>query len=829
MRLVVHKTGICTVKKDCFITLEDSETNALSLLLQGKLDVYISSPSKGAPVVFDDLPLKCYRLFELDQNIFIGANDLLRSGKSSLTVTAAADCSIYAYVEDSVQSLMDFIYSQKDYSGYILNSVCNIISSSLQTYKKLYLYCLMTESLYKNLCTYYMAISDEYGLDPEKWEISQKGAAELTERRNRGESVPVYFSKQFVESFISDEAVDFFPETAQLKEEIDYYVSLFNIPTEPKKAFFAADRLITERHIAGASKCLELLLAQMSSVVSRLESTLELIYQDHDENCYHAFLNSARAMRAAALDYTPALGAAKYILDRLKEISAYIETEYKHNIGIDFEYLDHFHGSFVASLKSTQSESIDGSSNSIEVQDHIALPEELVDSASKILRFADISEDKEICFMMNLTAFRNLKDRLSAEESARAIRGAITDLYFEIYLKVYRKAFQTNDQSRLIRMFLNFGYMDEKLLDYDQTMAIYKLAGASHETGIANVYFMSEWLDKIYTMEKDPSINNFGNDYFDTFRELKKQGKLTDKDKASYTSDAEGRLSFEINHMMRLNHRLCHGQIALYFPILHKDMFPYNPVRSLVTPAVICEKLQKILDIDYSAFHREIHFRSPSEGIEKEIVMMQVIPDFILVPVYGTRAMMWQEITGRHRNSPGRLILPVFTEENLDDMLLKLVGNFRWELCRTMMGSAWNNITQSSLTSEYADYIQFYRKNRDLSEEAKEKVKSLISKHQNKLREIFTSDYELWINNESKGNPRMNKVARSILFKYCPFSKEIRSQLEKQPIYIDSINLFKIHKKKHIRELENRYRHYTQQNGALNPVLQRNLEFYRDN
>ncbi len=164
--------------------------------------------------------------------------------------------------------------------------------------------------------------------------------------------------------------------------------------------------------------------------------------------------------------------------------------------------------------------------------------------------------------------------------------------------------------------------MDEKLLDYDQTMAIYKLAGASHETGIANVYFMSEWLDKIYTMEKDPSINNFGNDYFDTFRELKKQGKLTDKDKASYTSDAEGRLSFEINHMMRLNHRLCHAQIALYFPILHKDMFPYNPVRSLVTPAVICEKLQKILDIDYSAFHREIHFRSPSEGIEKEIVMM---------------------------------------------------------------------------------------------------------------------------------------------------------------------------------------------------------------
>ncbi len=829
MSLTVHKTGNYTIKKDSFISLEGSETNALSLLLQGKLDVYISSLAKGAPVVFDDLPQKSYRLFDLNQNIFIGANDLLRTGRSSLTVTAAADCNIYAYVEDSAQSLMDFIHSQKDYGGYILNSICNLINSSQQTYQKLYRYCLMTESLYNNLCTYYMAITEEYRLEPVKWEISQKGAAELAERRNSGILVPVYFSKQLVESFDPDEDDDFFPEATQLKEEIDYYVHLFNIPTEPKKAFFAADRLITEKHITGASECLERLLTQLSAVVSRLENTIALIYQDHDESCYHAFLNAARAMRDNALDYTPALSASNYILDKLRDISAHIKLEYKHHIDIDFEYLEHFHGNFIASLKSAQSEGIDSSSKTIETQDHNTLPEELLDSVTKILKFAEISEDKEICFMMNLTAFRNLKDRLSADESARSIRGALTDLYFEIYLKVFKKAFQTKDQSRLIRMFLNYGYMDEKLLDYSQTMAIYKLAGANHETGIANVYFMSDWLEKINTMEKDPSINNFGNDYFDTFRELKKQGKITDKDKVSYESDAEGRLSFEVNHMLRLNHRLCHGQIALYFPILHRDMAPYNPVRSLVTPAIICEKLQKILDIDYSAFHREIHFRSPSEGIEKEIVMMQVIPDFILVPVYGTRAMMWQEITGRHRNTPGRLIIPVFTDENIDDMLLKLIGNFRWELCRTMMGSAWNNIAQSSLTSEYADYIQFYRKNRDLSEEAKEKVKSQTTKYQNKLRDIFTSDYELWINNESKGNPRMNKVARSIFFKYCPFSKEIRSQLEKQPIYIDSVNLLKVHMTKHIRELENRYRHYTQQNGMLNPVLQRNLEFYRDN
>ena len=145
-----------------------------------------------------------------------------------------------------------------------------------------------------------------------------------------------------------------------------------------------------------------------------------------------------------------------------------------------------------------------------------------------------------------------------------------------------------------------------------------------------------------------------------------------------------------------------------------------------------------------------------------------------------------------------------------------------------MMGSAWNNVAQSSLTSEYADYIQFYRKNRDLTEEAKEKIKSLTAKYHNRLRDIFTSDYKIWINNESRGNPRLNKVARGIFFKFCPFSKEIRNQLEKQPIYTDLIRQTNIQSTKHTKELENRYKHYLKANSILDPVLMKNLEFYRD-
>ena len=137
-------------------------------------------------------------------------------------------------------------------------------------------------------------------------------------------------------------------------------------------------------------------------------------------------------------------------------------------------------------------------------------------------------------------------------------------------------------------------------------------------------------------------------------------------------NDREKRLDFEINNMLITNHKLTQGRLSVYFPILHRDAAPYDPCRLFVSPSLICEKLNWLLGLDFSLFHREIHYRNADTGIEKEIVMKKVMPDILLMPVYGTRAMMWQEITGRFRSSPGRFILPVFMDGNLDDMIISL-------------------------------------------------------------------------------------------------------------------------------------------------------------
>jgi hypothetical protein len=286
---------------------------------------------------------------------------------------------------------------------------------------------------------------------------------------------------------------------------------------------------------------------------------------------------------------------------------------------------------------------------------------------------------------------------------------------------------------------------------------------------------------------------------------MKKHGEVTDKDKADYDNNRDNRLKHEISNMFRINHKVCHGQISSYFPILNDEMITRDLSKALVTAETVQSNIKQILDIDFSALYRELSFKSTDKNIEKEFIMKMAMPDIILMPIFGSRVSMWQELTGRDRSTPGRFVIPIFTAENIYELILKLIGNFRWELCRTMMGAAWNDVSESSLTSDYTDYIQFYKKNKDLSDEAKEKLATQIQKHRNMTREIFTSDYETWINFEAKGILRLNKVARSVLMKHCPFSKPIRTQLIKQPAYNGIITQFNNLRAKHAKSLEGHY------------------------
>ncbi|MDE5865611.1 MAG: hypothetical protein K2H31_03295 [Lachnospiraceae bacterium] len=182
---------------------------------------------------------------------------------------------------------------------------------------------------------------------------------------------------------------------------------------------------------------------------------------------------------------------------------------------------------------------------------------------------------------------------------------------------------------------------------------------------------------------------------------------------------------------------------------------------------------------------------------------MEILPDIILMPNVGVRGVMWQEIEGRKRTSPARMMVSIFQMEDLNNILVRLTGEYRWEMCKRIQGARWNDVSEPSLTSEYFDYIQFYKKNRDLSPDAKDKIKIAMQKAKNSYKEMYVRDYLSWVVFEGAGSPRLNKIARTILFTHCPFSKEIRNKLKANPLYKEMMDRYDIKLSQKLHHMDN--------------------------
>ena len=197
----------------------------------------------------------------------------------------------------------------------------------------------------------------------------------------------------------------------------------------------------------------------------------------------------------------------------------------------------------------------------------------------------------------------------------------------------------------------------------------------------------------------------------------------------------------------------------------------------------IVESIQKVLSVDFGAFHRETVYTNDKAGIPKEFVQVKILPNVILTPNVGTRGVMWQEIEGRKRTTPARFMISAFHQEDLNLTFTRLVGDYRWQMCKRVQGARWNDVTDRSLTSEYFDYVQFYRKNSELSQDTKDKIKQALVKAKNSFKEMFIMDYIVWVMYEGNGSPRLNKFARNILCTYCPFPAELRKKMAANPLF----------------------------------------------
>ena len=411
----------------------------------------------------------------------------------------------------------------------------------------------------------------------------------------------------------------------------------------------------------------------------------------------------------------------------------------------------------------------------------------VVDSMNKILAVAEEDDEFVASFTKHLFTYKELADKSSNAPAVSQLRHKLTDDFLRLYTNLALKYVSGKPINDTVKLFLMFGYIDEDLAGQKNTEELCKLLQADITDKNEHIFTFIDWLKAIYDGEREPSRNEFDMDYTDFLRSERAAGRITAMEEKEKLEDAKAKVLYEIQNFFPQANKMTFGHISTYCPFFSSHNVIDLLTKGLLSTTKLVQERENIRRIDYQLFYKEVVYSNPAIGINSEFIHKEIMPDFILMPNYGARGIMWQEVEGKKRATPCRMVLPVFTPENLRTLFLRLCGEYRWEMCKRTQGSHWNDPSSNSLTGDYFDYLQFYRKNNDLSADAKEKVKVLLTKARNSIKEAFVLDYIIWVAYESEGSPRLNKIARNILFNHCPFPLETRQKLTANPIYLSVI------------------------------------------
>lgn len=754
------------------IYVQDDKITSIALLVKGRVCIH----TRGMKIV-------------VGSGTFLGLVDL-PSEKYDVTYTAETNCVVYAFPAMRLnQAVSSLIKAKSDYGPIMVSSMSKYIRSLSKVF----------EELEEKVDTGFDFIKQGY----------QKYQDIANETGIRITSIPAIENMQ---EFSHGNVVD-------LNKAL-YYRTTCDIPSDVQKAYYGYNNTITIYHVMDQVSLIRLMISECESDAEYLIKILGCLVTDA-KSLYKGISNLALSMKRMGVDTKKVLNLFDDVVNWINTIENLLVEQADIELDIDHQNMEEV---YYKLLSSDSSVSSDGSS---ENGDGVSI-DELDDTLGQVLEYAELDAEEEDTFREYIDKFIELPDKMSTDDDVRKLRQGIMKLYYGIYKKVFLRDYNSDETPIAIDLFLRYGLISEKLVTEQILQELLSLDRSHSGMGVCKVYDMKEWLTEILEGRKEPSKSEFDLDYDATLREKKKTGEITEKQMKKLSRDNDAKFDFEIKNVFKTNHRLIFGQPSTFVPFLHTNGCVGSLQRGFMSVDKVNAVIHKLLQIDFSAFYRESLYVSQNERMKNEHTMEEVFPDIILFPTNGSRGVMWQELSGRRRNTPARFLLPAFMDADIDTEMVRMIGRFRWELCRTMQGASWNNIQLKSLTSEYSDFIQFYRKNRDLSDEKKDKLKMQIQKARNSTREVFVVDYENWIKHESNGGMVLNKPVREIMALYCPFNKEIRQKLNEQPLFRDAMARFVRERGKKKKEYDLKFRVWEKDKIRIPEEVVRTRDFYVD-
>lgn len=568
---------------------------------------------------------------------------------------------------------------------------------------------------------------------------------------------------------------------------ITYYEGLLTLPKDLLKTTFAESPAICAGFLLKASKDMNALFGSYTYLADYTTTLTSLLLDEDGLDLLDLYTDLYYRLARASKDTAPVDQCIKALTTQINTQSSFNKELYQTRLNAHEQYLQ--------SIAKATAPANNQADNATAISN-------LTNSLDTILDYSGCDDEVKIAFRQKVNEYKALSDKASTEDAAITLRKILTKLFHQIYISAFQVSVSDISVPTVVRMFFLFGYVDEELAGLSNAICLYNLASDFTGDASHNVYTFYDWLLAIYQGRKSPSRNEFDTDYDSYVHDLKRSNRIDADIEEQMHKDNSAKVMYELENMFPPVNKMAFGEIINYCPLFSESNLLKPLDSTMVTAESIMDSIQYIRQLDYSAYYRETVFSNEDQGVSKEFIQVEYLPDFILLPTVGSRGVMWQEIEGKKRTTPARMMLPAFCMSDLRGLVIRLTGEYRWEMCKRVQGSRWNDVSEHSLTSDYVDYVQFYRKNTLLSPDAKEKIKSSLIRAKNSYKESFVRDYILWISFESMGAPRLNRVVRSILFAHCPFTQKVCSKLLTNPLYADDIHHHEVQRKKNIHHYE---------------------------
>ncbi len=778
--------------KDKVVIRQGDNSNQIYLLTEGEIEARVAKAKDEISIISDNDIISADPLFIIKAPAVISSVDSFEPDSNGIdySFVALTDCTVVSYKFES-----DYQASFKKNISLFFKILLTIKDSSLRAINEIKKVIRFDKEIEK--------CSDNFGIVYEYFAKIEDGDFLGVFKSNGGE-VPTKIEKQFL---IDNHAVllntEYSSDEKNIFKKIDtkkveFYTSLIRTKPEALAAIINLDFKVYKYIFSDLLLFYNKTVRELYMISSNTKKDLKNFFFATDSN-FNKIYSIENRIKSN-------INAGIPLLKNIILVSKTLEHYGKELLGIEFEGI----GNKYSKMLKVEEEKKNTGVYKLKYKD----------SAMKIIDYSTLSDERKEAIVNAINDLGTVDLSDSTTKEVRQLARKLQAIFDELYLDIFFKAILDTAIPMPVKLFLYFGFISEKYLTDDQMEtleeALPSFSRENYESLEYSVIPLFDYLQLIYNEDESPGLSAMGEEFN---KLLRKNAGL----KGNTLEDTpESKTKFELENMIKESMRITSDNPRAFIPFLIEESFRATLSTIVNTPEKMQKYIGDINHVDYGLFFRELTWKIPGKT---ELIKKEVKPYFVVVPNSGIRVQLWQELINNIRASRGRFVVPAIFNGDLKRSLTTALAHFRWELNKIIAGANWMSPVDGGFVGAFYDYTQYYHKNNDISIETKEDIKILFNKIKID-RDRFAHDYHLWVNYEKDGIPKLNRVVRTMFYRYIPFPKEIRDKICKLPIFEELDIKFNNIRNRELKSIEVKYNKYKQK-GDLPEDLQKYLDYMK--